>query len=80
VVKVATRSELARRWHDLMDVDAGRIADGRAGIEDVGWALFRCLLEVASGRRTWAETLAAAQRADLVQPRARHLKGPQGPP
>jgi galactarate dehydratase len=29
VIKVATRSDLARRWHDLMDVNAGTIADGR---------------------------------------------------
>ena len=56
VIKVATRSELARRWHDLMDVNAGRIADGEASIEDVGWELFHLLLEVASGRKkTWAE-------------------------
>jgi galactarate dehydratase len=55
VVKVATRTDLARRWHDLMDVNAGRIADGDAAVEDVGWDLFRLLLEVASGRRTWAE-------------------------
>jgi len=56
VVKVATNSELARRWHDLMDLNAGRIADGEASIDDTGMALFRLLLEVASGRRTWAET------------------------
>lgn len=55
VVKVATRTELARRWHDLMDVDAGRIATGEASIEELGWQMFRLLLEVASGRRTWAE-------------------------
>ena len=55
VLKVATRSELARRWHDLMDLDAGRIADGSATIEALGWELFRLLLETASGRRTWAE-------------------------
>ncbi len=56
VVKVATRTDLARRWHDLMDVNAGRIADGEASIEQVGWELFHTLLEVASGRRrTWAE-------------------------
>jgi len=56
VIKVATRSDLARRWHDLMDVNAGRIADGSATIEDVGWELFRLMLEVASGRKkTWAE-------------------------
>ena len=56
VIKVATRSDLARRWHDLMDINAGRIADGDATIEEVGWELFRYMLDVASGRRkTWAE-------------------------
>jgi galactarate dehydratase len=56
VIKVATRSDLARRWHDLMDLDAGRIATGEATIEEVGWDLFRLILEVASGRKkTWAE-------------------------
>ncbi len=56
VIKVATRSDLARRWHDLMDVNAGTIADGSATIEEVGWELFRLMLDVASGRKkTWAE-------------------------
>lgn len=56
VIKVATRSDLARRWHDLMDVNAGRIADGEATIEQVGWELFQLMLDVASGRKkTWAE-------------------------
>ena len=56
VIKVATRSDLARRWHDLMDVNAGTIADGTASIEDVGWELFKLMLDVASGRKkTWAE-------------------------
>lgn len=55
VVKVATRTELAQRWHDLMDLNAGTIATGDASIESVGWELFHLLLEVASGRRTWSE-------------------------
>ncbi len=56
VIKVATRSDLARRWHDLMDVNAGRIAEGSASIDDVGWELFQLMLDVASGRKkTWAE-------------------------
>ena len=56
VIKVATRTALAKRWHDLMDVNAGTIADGTASIEDVGWELFRLMLDVASGRKqTWAE-------------------------
>ena len=56
VIKVATRSDLARRWHDLIDVNAGTIADGSATMEEVGWELFRLMLDVASGRKkTWAE-------------------------
>jgi len=56
VVKVSSRTALAEKWHDLIDIDAGRIATGAATIEQVGWEIFRFLLEVASGRkRTWAE-------------------------
>jgi galactarate dehydratase len=56
VIKVATRTELASRWRDLIDVNAGTIADGTKTIEDVGWEMFRLMLDVASGRtKTWAE-------------------------
>ncbi|MFN0183968.1 MAG: galactarate dehydratase, partial [Aquabacterium sp.] len=55
VLKVATRSELARRWHDLMDVDAGRIASGEVTVAQLGLQMFEQLLAVASGQRTWAE-------------------------
>jgi galactarate dehydratase len=55
VIKVATRSDLARRWHDLMDVNAGRVADGELSIEALGMEIFKLMLEVASGRKTWAE-------------------------
>ena len=30
VIKVASNSGLAERWHDLIDVDAGRIATARS--------------------------------------------------
>ena len=56
VIKVATRSELARRWKDLIDFDAGRIATGEMTIEETGWELFRLILDVASGRtKVWSE-------------------------
>ena len=56
VIKVATRSDLAARWHDLIDIDAGRIATGEATVEEVGWELFRMILDVASGaRKPWAD-------------------------
>jgi galactarate dehydratase len=56
VIKVASNSGLARRWHDLIDVDAGRVATAEATIEEVGWEIFSLVLEVASGRKkTWAD-------------------------
>jgi galactarate dehydratase len=68
VIKVATRSDLARRWHDLMDLDAGRIATGQATIEQVGWDLFRMMLDVASGKKTWAEHWRLANSLALFNP------------
>ena len=56
VVKVSSRTALAEKWHDLIDIDAGRIATGDATIEQVGWELFHFMLDVASGRKkTWGE-------------------------
>lgn len=56
VVKVSSRTALAERWYDLIDIDAGRIATGHATIEDVGWEIFRFILDVASGRKkTWTD-------------------------
>ena len=56
VIKVATRSELARRWKDLIDFDAGSIATGEKTIEECGWDLFRLILDVASGRtKPWSD-------------------------
>lgn len=56
VIKVSSRTALAERWPDLIDLDAGRIATGTATIEEIGWELFRLMLDVASGRKkTWAD-------------------------
>lgn len=56
VIKVSSRTALAERWPDLIDVDAGRIATGDASISDIGWEIFRYIIDVASGRkRTWAD-------------------------
>lgn len=69
VIKVSTRSDLARRWHDLIDLDAGTIASGASTIEETGWALFRLLLETASGEReTCAERLKLANSLVLFNP------------
>lgn len=56
VIKVSTRNALTEQWHDLIDVNAGTIATGEATIEEVGWEIFRLILDVASGRKkTWAD-------------------------
>ncbi|WP_336486842.1 galactarate dehydratase [Methylobacterium nigriterrae] len=56
VIKVATRTELAERWSDLIDLDAGRIATGEMTIEEMGWELFHLILDVASGRKQpWSD-------------------------
>lgn len=56
VIKVSSRTTLAERWPDLIDIDAGRIATGSATLEQVGWEIFHFILDVASGRKkTWAD-------------------------
>jgi galactarate dehydratase len=57
VIKMATRTALADRWYDLMDINAGTIATGEATIEQVGWQLFELILDIASNRKkTWSDT------------------------
>jgi len=51
VIKVATNSTLGKRWHDLIDLDAGEIAAGRKKIPEVGEDIFSLILDVASGRK-----------------------------
>ncbi|MDE3103588.1 MAG: galactarate dehydratase [Acidobacteriota bacterium] len=56
VIKVASRTSLANRWSDLIDVNAGTIASGEETIPQVGERIFQLILDVASGRKeTWAD-------------------------
>jgi galactarate dehydratase len=52
----------------LIDIDAGTIATGEATIEQVGWEIFRLMLDVASGRKTWAETWGISNALALFNP------------
>ena len=51
VIKVSSRTTLAERWPDLIDIDAGRIATGGATVEQVGWEVFHFILDVATARK-----------------------------
>jgi altronate hydrolase len=57
VIKLATNSNTYRRMLDNMDVNAGRIVDGEASVEQVGKEIFDLCLRVASGEKTKAEVL-----------------------
>jgi altronate hydrolase len=57
VLKIASNSNTYRRMTGNMDINAGRIADGDATVEQVGREIFETLLRVASGARTHAEEL-----------------------
>ena len=57
VLKIASNSAMYRRMSANMDINAGRIADGGASVEEVGREIFDALLRAASGERTKAEQL-----------------------
>ena len=57
VIKVATNSDIHRRMHDDMDLNAGDIIDVGVGIDAKGVEIYHFILEVASGRRTRSEEL-----------------------
>lgn len=57
VIKIATNTPAFRAMRDNMDLNAGRILDDEATIEQVGMEIFEYLLEVASGKRTASERL-----------------------
>jgi galactarate dehydratase len=69
VIKVASRTSLAERWVDLIDLDAGTIATGDATIEQVGTQLFQMVLDVASGRKqTWTDRWGLHNEIALFNP------------
>jgi galactarate dehydratase len=49
VIKVSSNSPLRDKWPDLIDFDAGRVISGMT-IPEAGRALFRLILDTASGR------------------------------
>lgn len=51
VIKVGSNSKLSKRWFDLIDLDAGKIATGERTIEEMGWELFHLMIDVASGKK-----------------------------
>lgn len=54
-IKVATNTEMATALPDLIDLNAGTIADGTQTLEEVGALIYDLIVRVANGEETRAE-------------------------
>ena len=57
VIKVCANPETYRRMEEDMDIDAGKILEGRATLDEVGEEIYRKIVHSASGEPTASETL-----------------------
>jgi altronate dehydratase large subunit len=57
VIKVCANPETYRRMEDDMDIDAGRILEGRATLDEVGSEILALVSAVAAGERSKSEAL-----------------------
>lgn len=57
VIKVCANPDTYRKLSDDMDVDAGRVLEGRGTLDEVGDEIYRLVLGVAAGERTKSERL-----------------------
>jgi altronate hydrolase len=56
-IKLSTNTPMYERMSEDMDINAGKIADGDATIEEVGAEIFDYMLDVASGKLSKSEAL-----------------------
>jgi altronate hydrolase len=57
VIKVCANPETYRVLEEDMDVDAGRILEGRGTLDEVGKEVFDLVIETAAGKQTASESL-----------------------
>jgi altronate hydrolase len=57
VIKICSNPETYRRLEEDMDVNAGRVIEQGATIQDIGDEIFALIQDVAGGRRTKSEAL-----------------------
>ena len=57
VIKVCANPKTFKRMEDDMDVDAGRILEGRATLDEVGHEIYDLILRAANGEETKSEDL-----------------------
>ncbi len=57
VIKICANPDTYRRLSEDMDIDAGRILEGRANVDQVGQEILAKVIATASGERTCSEDL-----------------------
>jgi altronate dehydratase large subunit len=57
VIKICTNSETFNKLRGDMDIDAGRVLEGTATLDDVGDEILQNIVAVGSGERTCSEAL-----------------------
>ena len=57
VIKVCANPDTYKRMSDDMDVDAGRILEGRATLDEVGREIYDLIIRVGNGEKTKSEEL-----------------------
>jgi len=57
VIKICANPETYRRLSEDMDINAGRILEGRASLDDVGHEIYDLILQTAAGHPTASEAL-----------------------
>ncbi len=57
VIKVCANPKTYQRLEDDMDVNAGRILEGKSSLDDVGREIYDLILRVSNGERTCSEKL-----------------------
>ena len=56
-IKLASNTAMYQHMKGDMDINCGRVIDGKATIREMGEEIFRAILEVASGKRVKSEVL-----------------------
>jgi altronate dehydratase large subunit len=74
VIKVCANPETYRRLSEDMDIDAGRILEGRASLDDVGAEIVSMIEAVAGGAETKSEAL--GHREFILTYKTRDAAGP----
>ena len=57
VVKIASNSQTGKFMDEDMDINTGTIAEGAEDIAQAGEKIYRFVLEIASGKKTFSEAL-----------------------